>query len=383
MMVVAAACVLAAGPHRDSRSPWSSARYPPRSIAASRPLGGAGPRAHMDGDDTGRRSHTIPYWPISVRCPGLEQHVVAVEHDLYRLPLDPNATSDAWQSPLVQCSDRKRQQAADARGARRQMVRTGRGLIGRLGQALADFVAPKTCPECGERGAWVCAWCEADYEPFSPRWCRRCGLRDCRCGEVHGALAVVRSYGPYRGWVRAAIRTFKYEGETARAPMLADRLIEPADDACVELGGDVVLVPVPLHPRRMRQRGYNQSALLADQLAKSLDLSVDPQILRRVRATRQQVGLSRADRQENVLGAFVSQPVRRGSAFLLVDDVMTTSATLGACASALRAAGASAVGAVTVARGTDTDADLLVADDATAGSGLPGALLGGPTRRPL
>jgi ComF family protein len=110
-----------------------------------------------------------------------------------------------------------------------------------------------------------------------------------------------------------------------------------------------VVVPVPASTARIRSRGYNQAALIAAACARSLGVPVDPLALIRLRETRSQVGLTRLERLENVVGAFAADPARvTGAAVLLVDDVYTTGATLRECLTALRAAGASEARAVTV-----------------------------------
>lgn len=112
-----------------------------------------------------------------------------------------------------------------------------------------------------------------------------------------------------------------------------------------------VVVPVPLSPRRQRERGYNQAELVASALAELLQVPLACGGLRRTRETRSQVGLDVASRAQNVHGAFQADPtVVRGRAVLLVDDLVTTGATLAACAEALWAAGSAHVFAVTVAR---------------------------------
>ncbi len=113
--------------------------------------------------------------------------------------------------------------------------------------------------------------------------------------------------------------------------------------------GDV-LTPVPLHPRRLRSRGYNQSALLAKELSKQLGLEVDQALLRRTNNTRPQVSASRDERRENVRGSFRCDGPADGRSVILVDDVATTGSTLSACAAVLKAAGASSVWCLVLAR---------------------------------
>jgi ComF family protein len=147
--------------------------------------------------------------------------------------------------------------------------------------------------------------------------------------------------------VRRAIIAFKYEQEWARADDLA-ALLPPV---IADLPPLDALVPVPLHPRRLRWRGFDQAALLAVGLSGRSGLPVRP-LLERTRETDQQARLSADERWVNVRGAFAvaSGQDPRGLHLLLVDDVLTTGATLGACATALLAGGAASVSAVTLAR---------------------------------
>ncbi len=171
----------------------------------------------------------------------------------------------------------------------------------------------------------------------------------------------VRVVGPYEGRLRDVLHAFKYDGRRSLAPALAALVRAQAADL---LAAADVLVPVPLHGARRRARGFNQ----AHDLALALGLPVIP-ALRRVRATTAQTALTAAARRRNVRGAFELAPAaygrgrwstaarRRATAAaiagrvaVLVDDVITTGATLDACAAVLRAAGAAEVRAVTVAR---------------------------------
>jgi ComF family protein len=157
----------------------------------------------------------------------------------------------------------------------------------------------------------------------------------------------VRSAFLFAGPLRNAIHTFKYQGETRLAEPLASAMqatIRPPD----ALNG---IVPVPLHPNHLAERGYNQSALLAEPLALAWGLPMMEAALTRTRQTRRQVGLSLDERRSNVDGAFVADSSQvAGRRLLLIDDVCTTGATLDACAAALLGAGAQAVWGVTLAR---------------------------------
>lgn len=223
----------------------------------------------------------------------------------------------------------------------------------RLANTVIDVVYPPRCAECGRRGRWVCADCARLVSLLQPPWCSRCGspiVRPptvCRCDALSPALDRVRSAAPYDGWVRSAIISFKYEGESARDGHLADVLaiavsaLPPAD----------YVMPVPLHRKRQRTRGYNQAALLARNVAAACGSPYLDGLLR-TRETPQQVGLDAAARRQNVSGAFAIRDGVdcRGRSIILIDDVLTTGSTLGACAEVLHEAGATAVYAATLAR---------------------------------
>jgi len=207
----------------------------------------------------------------------------------------------------------------------------------RLAEAGLDLIYPPRCVACRRAGEWLCAGCLAQVRFLPPE--RRAGA----FGAVDGAASAAYSEGP----LREAIHGFKYEGARALAPLLGEMLY--AGWLAARLPGEVV-VPVPLHPRRLRERGYNQSQLLARELARLAGLRLDDRTLRRERHTRPQVTLNAAERRANVEGAFGCGPALAGEAVLLVDDVFTTGATLAACAAALKAAGARSVWALTLAR---------------------------------
>ena len=157
-----------------------------------------------------------------------------------------------------------------------------------------------------------------------------------------------RSAALYGGPLREAIHALKFAGRRALAGPLGDL----ASEQCVRSLPDGIdaLIPVPLARERERERGFNQATLLAQRIGKRLDVPVRPRWLARIRATRPQSDLSAAERRANVRGAFRASDHVRGCHVLLVDDILTTGATLDACARALRDAGARRVGVLTVAR---------------------------------
>ena len=231
-----------------------------------------------------------------------------------------------------------------------QHVRRFSPLGRRLANECIATLYPPRCAGCGRRGHWVCPSCIAETAHIEPPYCGRCGEpveNACVCAEFSHDLDAMRSAAWYEGWLKTAIQQFKYEGERARAAHLGNLLVPLIDDFVP----GYQLVPVPLHPDRKRWRGYNQSLLLAAKLSAFTGIQVSTVLLRTLR-TRQQVGLRAFERAANVKGAFsvLDGSVVAGRTFVLIDDVTTTGATLGACAETLKSAGAVWVGAMTVAR---------------------------------
>jgi ComF family protein len=214
---------------------------------------------------------------------------------------------------------------------------------------LRGYTRVPVCAVClnepvAHSAEFFCAQCKTPFQNRFPLDLEgRCAL--CRAGAR--AFDAAYCFGFYEGALRELIHLLKYDRMKPLAKPLGDFLARalPLDEAF-----DAVAA-VPLHWRRRFERGFNQSALLAKQIAKKRRIPVVPAV-RRVRATRSQTGLSNAKRRQNVSGAFRARGGRRldGLRVLLVDDVMTTGATGSACASALKRAGARSVTFLTVAR---------------------------------
>jgi len=207
-----------------------------------------------------------------------------------------------------------------------------------------ELLFPPRCAGCLRVDTHWCAQCQALLEklPFPPQ-----------ATDAETPFTALAAGGTHRGLLRKAQLALKYEHTPQLAGPLGARLAE----LVVRLGWDVdLLVPVPLHPSRERERGYNQAQLLGAVLAERLGIPQAPAALRRVVATRAQVGLDLQQRRHNVRAAFAAERgLARGRRVLLVDDVYTTGATLGACARSLHDAGAHAIHGLTLTRAGSPD----------------------------
>ena len=209
---------------------------------------------------------------------------------------------------------------------------------------LLDLVFPPRCPGCRVRGVLLCPRCFDQCRTL--RW-----ADDSTPVRIRRGSALLRTatglYG-YDAPLREAIHLYKYRRRRAMSGPLGTLLVEALPD--VARGCDAV-VPVPLHPSRLRERGFNQSTLLAEAAGTALGLPVDERLLR-VRATPHQVGSGSRQREANVHDAFGwHAPETAPRVVLLVDDVLTTGATLRACARALHAAGTREVHGIALANG--------------------------------
>ncbi len=220
-------------------------------------------------------------------------------------------------------------------------------------QFLNLFFPPR-CIDCRQVGAWFCAECMSRIPRVEPPFCARCGntvINDelCpRCQTSPLQIESIRSAVYFEGALRQAMHWFKYRGRTVLAEPLGGLMAECWMQSRVPID---VVVPVPLHAARWRERGYNQAALLAREMARRAGLRVNEKVLIRQRATASQVELDASQRKENVRAAFFcSGDELAGKRVLLIDDVCTTGATLEACAVALYDGGACSVQALTLAR---------------------------------
>lgn len=227
--------------------------------------------------------------------------------------------------------------------------------VAKLGATALNFLFPQWCLGCGREGSFICPSCRNSLSRVTPPLCPRCGRPQpsgilCpTCVSWPAKIDGIRSPFRFDGIMRQAIYQLKYRNLRALAvtlsPLLKDYLVAnpiPAE----------ALVPVPLHPKRLRERGYNQSSLLARELGKLTGLAVADDCLIRQRHAPPQARTSTVDeRQSNVANAFTCCDQRlQDKQVLLIDDVSTSGATLDACAAALKASGAASVWGLAVAR---------------------------------
>ena len=217
-----------------------------------------------------------------------------------------------------------------------------------------DWLFPPHCGGCGCLGERWCKACQASTKLIGSEVCAVCGEPNpggdlcLECIQQPPVYNHLRSWAVFEGPVREAIHKLKYNGDIGLGEILARQLIKLVK----ELGWyyDMV-VPVPLSTERLKERGYNQSALLARPIALAFGSRYMPNSLVRVRNTASQVGLNAGERLVNVAGAFRAAPETvKQKTILVVDDVTTTGATIQACSEALLQAGASKVLGLTLAR---------------------------------
>jgi len=229
-----------------------------------------------------------------------------------------------------------------------------------------DFLFPPRCPACARRTARValCADCTAAITPARSPLCPTCGESFPGSGPDHQCsrcllrpphFAQARACAVYRhdrsSPLIEALHRFKYARDITLAPVLGEYLAEHCPLAVVH----DLIIPVPLDLARLRWRGFNQAAVLARVVAARRRRPLHPMALRRRRTTPPQVGLGEAERRRNMAGAFAvrDRAAVRGRTILLVDDVMTTGATVEECAKTLRRAGARRVDVLVLARAAE------------------------------
>lgn len=222
-----------------------------------------------------------------------------------------------------------------------------------MDKKLLDILYPEKCVVChrllrGTDGEKMCGECRKSVRPVTEPRCIRCSkpvmdMEEEWCEDCRGrTFYVEEGYAlyPYAQPMRRAIRYLKYDGETAGAPYFADQMVERYGGWVQRLSPDVI-IPVPIHKKKMRFRGFNQAACLAERIGERLEIPVDPDCIIRTQNTKPQKGLDSKARFCNLRKGFA---VREGPGpyrtILLVDDIYTTGATLEACGKVLKEEGA-------------------------------------------
>lgn len=227
---------------------------------------------------------------------------------------------------------------------------------------LIELCLPAVCPLCREPLTATEPFCAVCLEAFSPilsPCCPRCNLPFAAVdGSDHLCLSCLQNPPPF-AWARAigryddplrlAIQRFKYQGDFNLDKPLARLLYDALQQALHDFRPDL-LVAVPLHPSRLRQRSYNQALLLARVLGRRMQVPAPARLLLRSLPTPSQLGLKAIERRRNLRGAFTVRGTLDGERILLIDDVMTTGATARECSRTLLDAGASTVAVAVLAR---------------------------------
>lgn len=225
-----------------------------------------------------------------------------------------------------------------------------------------DVVFPKSCPMCDEvmeRGRLICKKCEPKLVYIAEPKCKKCGKQIdsdeaeyCEdCGKTNHYYRKGIAAFQYNDMVSHSIYRFKYHNRRTYAEFYGSAIAAKYREEIERWHADVI-IPVPIHERKMIKRGYNQAELIAKELGKNLGIKVDGNYLKRVVNTRPQKEMSRSERKKNMEKAFkISNSVVKYRKIILVDDIYTTGSTVDACAKVLLAAGACEVNCVCLSIG--------------------------------
>lgn len=228
----------------------------------------------------------------------------------------------------------------------------------KLGQSFLDLVFPITCLVCGQDGTYLCDKCRAKLPRLEKQQCLVCqtaspfGKTHPNCAsknQVDGALSALTHKDKH---VRKLIWTFKYNFVSSLSPALSRLIVETiASQGLADYFNDFVVVPVPLHPKRLNWRGFNQASLLGQSLAQDLGTKIDEQLVTRNKFTQPQTKLKAEERKRSLENAFNLIGDVTNKKILLIDDVITSGSTANELAKLLKRAHASEVWIVSVAHG--------------------------------
>jgi ComF family protein len=240
-------------------------------------------------------------------------------------------------------------------------------MLQRLIDGLIDIVYPKKCLACKDRleinsaEEFICSKCREKIQKNTPPFCRHCGRylnpkKDAGniCAKcIRQPLSFDRAFSPcaYSGVIKELIHEFKYKNKPYLGKPLSEIMISFIREYNLPFSYADLVVPVPLHNARLREREFNQAEILSSHIAKELNINFSPAALFRKRSTRTQVDLKDEERFANVAGSFSINPKIsvKGKNILLVDDVFTTGATTSEAAGVLKNAGAHIVFTLTLA----------------------------------
>lgn len=226
----------------------------------------------------------------------------------------------------------------------------------RIFDFFLEIFFPQKCIVCGREGAWFCQNCEKAILFIKSPTCPSCKAltpkgQFCQRCRPHTSLTGIMVVAYYETPLKEVIHAYKYKSVEALADPLANLFIHHLQRFAPP-SNNLVVVPVPLHPSRLRHRGFNQAELLAQRVAQTFGFDYAPTALVRTRSTLSQVELSSKARFKNVMDAFCCPhpSIVKGKSVLLIDDVCTTGATLEACASELKKAKARQIWGLVLAR---------------------------------
>ena len=217
-----------------------------------------------------------------------------------------------------------------------------------------DLLFPPVCGGCGRTGWRWCPDCQKRVPLIREPFCELCGIptngndRCEKCKANPPVYRVMRSWAVFDSPIQNGLHTMKYRGNISFGDALASQMVGFLQSLDWKVD---MMIPIPLGKKRLKERGYNQVALVAQPLAYAVDLEYAPQALWKSKETRSQVGLNISQRRDNVQDAYQANPmIVKNKAVLIMDDVATTGSTIASSAEALLAAGAKDVYAITIAR---------------------------------
>jgi competence protein ComFC len=219
---------------------------------------------------------------------------------------------------------------------------------------MVDWIYPPSCYGCNQAGDLLCSDCSQSIQYLQNGLCSRCGYprmnrRICAgCSNHSPYYTQIRSVAAYTGCIKEGVHQLKYQNNLGLGIHFANYIYQLIKQQNWQID---LVIPVPLSPNRRKERGYNQTTMIAFPLSLQLGCKMDDKLIKRVKETQTQIELDAHQRQINLQNAFQARSTRgTGKNILVVDDVITTGATINDCARALKSAGAKEVYAVSIGR---------------------------------